>query len=86
VVLASTLGWILRVVVGVALLVGLYVIGAAMIRQFTADPAPEPDPDDTVPVDLRYRCSVCGAEVVMTAAQDEDPDPPRHCREPMALV
>jgi hypothetical protein len=40
-----------------------------------------------VPVDLEFRCVVCGAEVVMTAAQaDVDIEPPRHCREDMVLV
>jgi hypothetical protein len=40
-----------------------------------------------VPVDLKFRCVVCGAEVVMTAAQaDVDVEPPRHCREDMEPV
>ena len=82
----STVGWVLRVVGALVVLVVLYVIGAKMIHGFTAEPAPEPDPDETVPVNLRFRCNVCGAEVVMTAAQDDEPDPPRHCREEMILV
>ena len=36
---------------------------------------------------LVFRCSVCGAEVVMTAAQSgTEIDAPRHCREDMVLV
>ena len=35
---------------------------------------------------LTYRCSICGTEVRMTAANDEDPEPPRHCQEDMDLV
>ena len=33
-----------------------------------------------------YRCAICGAEVRMTIAPDEDPEPPRHCLEDMDLV
>jgi hypothetical protein len=80
------LGWILRVVVALAAGVTIYVIGASMLRKFKTAPPPEPDPDDVHPVDLRFRCSVCGAEVTMTAAQGDDPDPPRHCREDMVPV
>lgn len=76
---------IIRIVLGVAVAVGVYVIGASMLRKFHVAPPPEPDPDDIKPVDLRFRCIVCGAEVTMTAAQD-DPEPPRHCREDMVLV
>jgi hypothetical protein len=80
------LGWILRVVVALAAGVTIYVIGASILRKFKTAPPPEPDPDDVQPVDLRFRCSVCGAEVTMTAAQGDDPDPPRHCREDMVPV
>ena len=69
----------------VAVALTLYVIGAVMLRKFKLAPPPEPDPDDIKPVDLRYRCIVCGAEVTMTAAQD-DPEAPRHCREDMVVV
>ena len=38
-------------------------------------------------VDYRYQCIVCGAQLVLFAAPEgEVPAPPRHCREPMALV
>ncbi|MBV8561026.1 MAG: hypothetical protein JO050_09635, partial [Acidimicrobiia bacterium] len=37
-------------------------------------------------VDLRYRCSICGAEVKMVQASEDLPDPPRHCMEDMDLV
>ena len=40
-------------------------------------PPAEPDPDDIQPVNLRFRCIVCGAEVTMTAAQDDEPEAPR---------
>ena len=59
-------------------------LGAAAAKAAPAPPE-EPDPEDIKPVDLHFRCIVCGAEVTMTAAQ-EDPEAPRHCREDMVLV
>jgi hypothetical protein len=79
-------GFVLRVVLALAAGVALYVIGASMLRKFKVAPPAEPDPDAIRPVNLRYRCVVCGAEVIMTAAQDDDPEAPRHCREDMALI
>ena len=37
-------------------------------------------------VKITYRCDVCGTEVRMTTANDEMPDPPRHCQDEMDLV
>jgi hypothetical protein len=76
---------VLRIVLAVAVALVVYVIGASMLRKFQVAPPEEPDPEDIQPVDLHFRCIVCGAEVTMTAAQ-EDPEPPRHCREDMVLV
>ena len=58
-----------------------------LIRTMMAPPPPdEPDLSKLEPVDYRYRCMVCGAEVTMTRAPgDEEPDAPRHCREDMIL-
>ena len=56
------------------------------VRKFKLAPPPEPDPDDIQPVNLRFRCAVCGAEVTMTAAQGDEPDAPRHCREDMDFI
>ena len=75
-----------RIVVALAVAVPLYLIGASMLRKFHVAPPAEPDPDDIKPVNLRFRCIVCGAEVTMTAAQGDDPEAPRHCREDMVLI
>jgi hypothetical protein len=75
-----------RILLGILVALVVYVIGAQMLRKFHVAPPPEVDPDDIKPVDLHFRCIVCGAEVTMTAAQDEAPEPPRHCREDMVLV
>ena len=83
----SVLGWILRGAVAVLAMVAIYTIGAATLRKFKIAPEPEPDPDQVVPVDARFRCQVCGAEVTMTAAQaGDEPEAPRHCREDMVRV
>ena len=61
-------------------------VGFVMLRGL-ARPRPEPPPAGEVRrVDLRYRCAVCGAEVRMTRAANEDPEPPRHCMEEMELL
>ena len=50
-------------------------------------PVPEPPPAGELrKVRITYRCSICGTEVRMTAANDEVPEPPRHCQEDMDLV
>ena len=37
-------------------------------------------------VNVKYRCSVCGLEMKMMLAPDEDPPPPRHCLEDMDII
>jgi hypothetical protein len=64
----------------------LFKIGFAMLGGL-ATPIPEPPPPGELrKVKLSFRCSICGTEVRMTAANDEMPDPPRHCQEDMDLV
>jgi hypothetical protein len=83
----SWLGWVIRVAITVVAIVVIYLIGASTLAKFKVAPPAEPDPDDVVPVDQRYRCEVCGAEVVMTAANSEQEIvAPRHCREDMIPV
>ena len=83
----STVSWVLRGVVAVFAMLAIYLIGAGMLRKFKIPPDSEPDPEQVVAVNARFRCVVCGAEVTMTAAQDaEEIDAPRHCREDMERV
>ena len=83
----STVGWVLRIGVGVTLAVFVYAVIASVLAKFKIAPDEEVDPEAVVPVNLEFRCIVCGAEVTMTAAQDgEAPDAPRHCREDMIPV
>lgn len=79
----------MRFVVGVGGIVVLYLFGAALVRNFAASipDAGESEPPILADVDHRFRCVVCGAEVVMYAAPDgEIPIPPRHCAERMELI
>ena len=61
-------------------------VGWFFLQQFATPPPPPPDPGTLRKVRLTYRCEVCGAEVRMTSAATEDPEPPRHCMEDMELV
>lgn len=61
--------------------VGFAVLGGL------SQPVPEPPPAGELrKVKIMYRCSICGTEVRMTVANDEMPEPPRHCLEDMDLV
>lgn len=64
----------------------VFKIGFAMLGGL-AQPIPEPPPAGELrKVKIMYRCSICGTEVRMTVANDEMPDPPRHCQDDMDLV
>jgi hypothetical protein len=80
---------IVRFVLALGAAVVLYLIGAALVRNFgSLEPPPdEPDVADLEDVDYRYRCIVCGAQLVLYSAPGGDvPEAPRHCREPMVLT
>jgi hypothetical protein len=60
-------------------------LGMFVLRAIAQPPAP-PGEGELRRVNLRYRCSICGAEVKMVQASEELPEPPRHCLEDMDLV
>jgi hypothetical protein len=74
-----------KVLLAVAACVLIMRVGLVILRAL-ATPHPEPEPGDMRKVNLRYRCSICGAEVRMTQANEDLPEPPRHCLEDMDLV
>ena len=75
----------LKVLLSVILFLVILRVGIGWIRSLGPLPAPPP-PGELRKVNLRYRCSICGTEVKMTMANDEVPEPPRHCLEDMLLV
>jgi hypothetical protein len=79
-------GTVVKVLIAIA--VGLIIlrVGLAMLRMFAQPVAEPPPPGELRKVKLMYRCDICGTEVRMTAALDQDPEPPRHCLEDMTLV
>jgi hypothetical protein len=80
---------VVRVALGIGGVVVLYLVGAALVRNFASGipTDDELEPAVLADVDCRFRCVVCAAEVVMYAAPDgEVPTPPRHCAERMELI
>ena len=76
---------VLKIIVAIAVAVILLRTGIALLRAL-ATPIPEPPPAGELrKVKIQYRCSLCGTEVRMTVATDEQPDPPRHCMDDMEL-
>jgi hypothetical protein len=60
--------------------------GFAVLRSLATPLPPPPPPGELRKVKIMFRCSICGTEVRMTSANDEVPEPPRHCQEDMDLV
>jgi len=91
-VAAGVVAWLLTgassLAVAVAVIVGWLIlkVGFAVLSGLATPVPPPPPPGELRKVRLTYRCSVCGTEVRMTSANDEVPDPPRHCQEDMDLV
>ena len=85
-IIGALLLGIFRVVVAAIAAYVILRVGLAMLQSL-ARPTPEPpEPGLLRRVKLNYRCYICGTEVRMTIAPDEDPEPPRHCQDEMSLV
>jgi hypothetical protein len=88
----GVLAWLVTdaspVAVTVAVLAGWLIlkVGFAVLGGLATPLPPPPPPGELRKVRLTYRCSICGTEVRMTSANDEVPEPPRHCQEDMDLV
>jgi hypothetical protein len=79
---------LLKLALAIIAMLVLYLVGASMVRNLAhANVEGDDEPLALADVDFRFRCVVCGAEVVMYAAPDDEvPQPPRHCAERMALI
>jgi len=81
-----SLGMVLWALLGLVVAYLVWKTGIAMLRSFTT-PMPAPPPTGEMrKVNVRYRCDVCGVQLRLTMAPDEDPPPPRHCLEDMIVV
>ena len=76
----------LKVVIAVIAFLVLVRVGIATLRFIGTEPPPPPPPGELRKINVRFRCSVCGMEMRVVLATDEDPEPPRHCMEEMVLV
>ena len=81
--LFSTIIWVAIGILGGWL---LWKTGIGMLRSFTTALPPPPPTGEMRKINVRYRCTVCGLELKMLLAPDEDPPPPRHCLEDMTVV
>ena len=77
---------IFNVVIALAVALLLVWIGLKMLAGFARPVPAPPDPGELRKVRLTYECSICSTTVRMTMANDEVPEPPRHCMEDMDLV
>jgi hypothetical protein len=80
------MGTVVKVLIAIAVAYLIFRLGLAVLRMFAQPIAEPPPPGELRKVKLNYRCEICGTEVRMTAALDQDPEPPRHCQEDMTLV
>ena len=71
---------------GILLVLFLWRVGMGLLRSMTTPLPPPPPEGELRKINVRYRCSLCGAEVRMTMAAEAEPDPPRHCMEDMDLI
>jgi hypothetical protein len=76
---------VLKIVIVVAAFLVIMRLGLWIMKALSTPP-PIPEEGELRRVNLKYRCGICGAEVKMTKAGEELPDPPRHCMEDMDLV
>ena len=79
----GTIVWFLC---GVLLFRYIWKIGLAMLRSMATATPPPPPAGEMRRINVRYRCTVCGTELRMVMAPDEDPPPPRHCMEDMEFM
>ena len=77
---------LLNTVVAIIAVVVILRVGFAVLGSFARPVPAPPDPGELRRVRLTYQCSICSTTVRMTMANDEVPEPPRHCQEDMDLV
>jgi hypothetical protein len=79
-------GTIVWIAVGLLIMRFVWKFGIGMLRSMTTSMPPPPPSGEMRKINVRYRCSVCGVELRVVMAPDEDPPPPKHCLEDMDIV
>jgi hypothetical protein len=85
-VAAPSLSAVLWALVGLMIAYVVWKTGIALLRSMSSPLPPPPPAGEMRRVNVRYRCDVCGMELRLTMAPDEDPPAPTHCLEEMVLV
>lgn len=80
------LGTAIKLVVAVLVFLAIWKVGRMMLGGLVRPMPAPPPPGELRKVKILFRCAVCGTEVRMTSANDEVPEPPRHCMDEMELV
>ena len=80
------MGAVINVLIAIAIGVVIMRMGMKMLSGFATPPPEPPPPGELRRVKIMFRCEICGSEVRMTVAPEQDPDPPRHCMDEMTLV
>ncbi len=76
----------IRLFIAIVFAILLVRMGIFLLKSL-AQPIPEPPPPGELrKVNMRYRCTLCGAEARLTLASNQEPEPPRHCMEDMELT
>ena len=78
--------FVLKIVVAIGIAFLIIKVGVFILRSLATPPPAPPPSGELRKVKLLYRCELCGAEVRMTTAAEENPDPPRHCMDDMELL
>ncbi len=79
-------GTVVWTAIGVLMVWFIWKVGLALLRSMTSLMPPPPPAGEMRRINVRYRCDVCGVELRLTMAPDEDPPPPKHCTEDMIVV
>jgi len=79
-------GAVIWFAIGGLLFVFIWKVGLGMLKSMTMSTPPPLPAGEMRRINVRYRCGVCGVELRMVMAPDEDPPPPKHCLEEMDFV
>jgi hypothetical protein len=74
---------VIRLLIGLLVAGGILFVGVRVIAFMFRSGPPSVPAGQMRKVNMHYRCGVCGAELRLTLAASETPEPPRHCMEEM---